>query len=247
MTLYLSRLTLARTPSARALLELVDPKDEGRAMDAHHRLIWSVFTDGANRERDFLWRADGQGKFFTLSARRPVSHPLFEPPETKPFEPELTPGDRLQFTLRTNATGAVPRPGQKRGQRVDVVMQALAALPQKADHAPPDGVGPLYPADLRSTRARARRPVMDKAATDWLSRQGERTGFTIDKLIVEGYRTVPLPKPTVGKRENAPKFGILDLTGTIEITDPARFLPALAQGFGRAKAFGCGLMLIRRA
>ncbi|WP_408742519.1 type I-E CRISPR-associated protein Cas6/Cse3/CasE [Acetobacter peroxydans] len=43
------------------------------------------------------------------------------------------------------------------------------------------------------------------------------------------------------------KLGILDLSGRIEITDPSLFLTQMAQGFGRAKSFGCGLMLIRRA
>ncbi len=41
--------------------------------------------------------------------------------------------------------------------------------------------------------------------------------------------------------------GVLDLEGEIEVTDPAAFATALAQGFGRAKAWGCGMMLIRRA
>ena len=50
-----------------------------------------------------------------------------------------------------------------------------------------------------------------------------------------------------GPRKGQPQFGILDLTGRIEIADPAVFLALLARGFGRAKAFGCGLMLIRRA
>jgi CRISPR system Cascade subunit CasE len=30
------------------------------------------------------------------------------------------------------------------------------------------------------------------------------------------------------------------------VKEPDRFLAKLAQGFGRARAFGCGLMLIRR-
>ena len=40
---------------------------------------------------------------------------------------------------------------------------------------------------------------------------------------------------------------LTDLTGEIAVTDPKAFLAKLAQGFGRAKGFGCGLMLIRRA
>ena len=35
--------------------------------------------------------------------------------------------------------------------------------------------------------------------------------------------------------------------GVVEVTDPTAFLSRLAQGFGSAKAFGNGLMLIRRA
>jgi CRISPR system Cascade subunit CasE len=33
----------------------------------------------------------------------------------------------------------------------------------------------------------------------------------------------------------------------LEVVSPDVFLEALARGFGKAKAFGCGLMLIRRA
>jgi CRISPR system Cascade subunit CasE len=39
----------------------------------------------------------------------------------------------------------------------------------------------------------------------------------------------------------------VDISGVIEVREPDRFLSALARGFGRARAHGCGLMLIRRA
>ena len=42
-------------------------------------------------------------------------------------------------------------------------------------------------------------------------------------------------------------FSVLDLEGVLEVIDPAMFLQHLSTGFGRAKAFGCGLMLIRQA
>ena len=32
----------------------------------------------------------------------------------------------------------------------------------------------------------------------------------------------------------------------LEVADPARFFDALVRGVGPAKAFGCGLMLVRR-
>jgi CRISPR system Cascade subunit CasE len=39
---------------------------------------------------------------------------------------------------------------------------------------------------------------------------------------------------------------VLDLSGALTVTDPTLFLEKLSGGFGRAKAFGLGLMLIRR-
>ena len=54
-------------------------------------------------------------------------------------------------------------------------------------------------------------------------------------------------RPDRDRRRQGATFGILDLTGEIAVTDPDTFLPALGAGFGRAKAWGCGLMLIQRA
>ena len=42
-------------------------------------------------------------------------------------------------------------------------------------------------------------------------------------------------------------IGVLDYEGELEVREPSAFLLAIRDGFGRAKAFGCGLMMIRRA
>ena len=42
-------------------------------------------------------------------------------------------------------------------------------------------------------------------------------------------------------------FSTLDFDGLLEVREPAAILPSIARGFGAAKAYGCGLMLIRRA
>ena len=62
MTLYLSRLTLNRSAGNAGLAPLLDPTNPAQALDAHHRLLWSIFADGPDRRRDFLWRADGDGR-----------------------------------------------------------------------------------------------------------------------------------------------------------------------------------------
>ncbi len=232
MSLYLSRLTLARDAPNAALSSLLDPADPGEAKTAHHRLLWTLFADGPERVRDFIWRAEGQGRFFTLSHRPPQPHPLFAPPEVKEFAPALAVGDRLTFVLRANATkdraaiSRLPKEEQK-SRRVDLVMDLLRAVP-------PGG------------RADARQDLARQAAEEWFARQGAQHGFASDQLIVNDYSAISLPRET-GRRAAHAKFGILDLSGTVRVTDPAAFVARLGQGFGRARAFGCGLMLIRRA
>lgn len=226
MTLYLSRLTLDRRAPSRALGPLLDPEDRHRAADAHHRLIWTAFGDSEDRKRDFLWRAEGQGRFYTLSSRPPRTDGLFEPPEIKPFEPDLRTGDRLAFALRANATKDRAR-GQlgpeKRDRRVDVVMDLLREVPS-------------------GQRAERRDGAAQEAASAWMTRQGEARGFRPLEVAVETYATLSL-----ARRRGSATLGVLDLSGRIEVTEPEAFLSALAVGFGRAKAWGCGLMMIRRA
>lgn len=236
MSLYLSRLTLNRYAPPRALAGLLDPRDENARMDAHHRLIWTLFGDAADRRRDFLWRADGRGQFFTLSARAPLANDLFTPPEVKAFDPDLRVGDRLAFALRANATkdqAAVSRLSSEarrgKSRRVDLVMDLLKDTP-KADRAA-----------LRMAKAQ-------EAGESWLARQGALKGFTAHQTAVEDYRVLRVPRGTGrGGKGREMTHGVLDLSGVLEVTDPTAFLPALAAGFGRAKAFGCGLMMIRRA
>ncbi len=222
MPLYFSRASLRREPSAAGLAALFDPPGEAPSPDPQRRALWTLFADHADRQRDFLWRADRRGRFFILSHRRPEDrHRLFEL-ETKPFEPALVPGDRLSFSLRANAT--LDRSGATSDRRVDVVMHALADVPKEE-------------------RADRRMALANREGVAWLSRQGARCGFTVDAAQAEAYRTLSL-----GRRGSKQiTLGVLDLDGRITVTDPDGLLAAIAGGFGRARAFGCGLMLIRRS
>ena len=222
MTLYFSRIRLSRRPSAQALAGVLSPPKTGPRRSAHHRLLWSAFADGPDRRRDFLWREDRDGAFLVLSERPPNPLDLFEPHEVKTFAPVLTPGTLLDFVLRANATRK-----KRGGQRVDVVMDALHDLP-------------------KSARAPERMAAAAREGRAWLERQGAAAGVCVVAAGVGNYSTEVLPGHR-GPRKGQPQFGILDLSGRIEVTDPAEFLAQLARGFGRAKAFGCGLMLIRRA
>jgi len=244
MTLYFSRLKLKRDPSTSALKGLIDPGDANERTDAHHRLLWSVFSDGSERTRDYLWRAEPKGRFYTLSRRLPIANGLFEAPESKEFSPALAKGDRLNFMLRANAVRSIPTTKaadtsqkRQRGKKVDVAMHLLHSVP-----AGPSSEG------TTSKRSEARYELASKASREWLENQGKTHGFEVvgDRFVLEDYSTVILPGKR-GKQRGQPQFGVFDLKGQITVTDAEPFIHQLAIGFGRAKAFGQGLMLIRRA
>lgn len=242
--LYLSRarIRVARGEALSAIAPLLIP-DDGTQRPGHaHRVLWLLFQDIPDAERDFLWRDEGNGRFMILS-RRPPSDPLgLFTIDTKEFEPSLAAGDRLAFVLRANPVVTTKRAGVKkaagngkaRGTRVDIVMDALKAVP-KTDWIE------------RTGRAFERDRIAKAVGADWLARQGERAGFKIvrePEPVIGGYVQIPIERRH-GRRPAG--FSVLDFAGQVEITDPNAFLAKLAQGFGAAKAFGNGLMLIRRA
>lgn len=245
--LYLSRARLRHDAPDGALREALSRLDGTRAA-AGHLLIWALFGDDPDRRRDFLWREAEPGVFYLLSARPPEDRSgLFRLDEPKPFAPALASGDRLHFVLRANATVARKPEGAGtgvRGERCDIVMDAIHEVP-------------------KGQRAAPRQEVLPAVATRWLAAQGEAHGFEIaerapaeewepgdtgeehrEALDVMGYRVLRIGR---SRGRAALQLGVLDLEGTLVVRNPARFVTALAHGFGRGKAFGCGLMLVRRA
>ena len=234
--MYLTRAVLNKGVGVASLAALLDPEDPNRALDAHHRLIWTLFPDRDAR-RDFLWRADGRGGFYVLSHRRPAQTGLFLPLESREFAPVMASGDRLSFVLRANATKdrrvSKDRHGRYRNRRVDLVMAGLHAVPGQS------GLGP----ERRSERPAMRMKIADRVAGTWLRALGQKNGFDVAHVQVEDYSVRKLPRA----RGSHVTFGLLDIRGMLSVTQPDVFLVALSNGFGRARAFGCGLMLIRRA
>ena len=226
MNWYLSKIRLSRSPAVRVLEESLRQPDAGKRRSAQHHMLWSAFATDPNQKRDFLWRAESDGSFLTLSPRPPrEGNELFAKPDVKLFAPSLEVGDLLDFQLQVNAT----RMKRGIGKRVDVVLDVICSVPKQE-------------------RAKERMAIAQKEGCAWLKRQGEKAGFTPHYVSADDYHTETLPRfGNEAKRRNRPDFGILDLSGQLEVTDPEAFLAQLVKGFGRAKAFGCGLMLIRRA
>lgn len=235
---YLSRARLRSDLSARELARAVLARDPNAAVAAGHRLVWTLFGDDPDRRRDFLWREEKGGAcaefgFYLLSARPPEDRlGIFELDPPKPFAPELCPGDRLRFALRANPV-VTRKDAQGRPRRHDVVMDALHRA----------GIAP-------GARAERRWEVLQGAARAWLEERGARHGFRLvadgegrPLLRIDGYDQRVVPRP----RAKPAVFSMVDVNGVLEVVEPEAFLAGIVRGFGKAKAWGCGLMLIRRA
>ena len=101
-------------------------------------------------------------------------------------------------------------------------------------------------AQLFLTGWRLRPHYSDWQRPAWLRRQVLAAGGEMEAnaVRVDGYQVL---RPPRGKSAREMHIGVLDFEGTLTLLQPAAFLERLSGGFGRAKAFGCGLMLIRRA
>lgn len=220
--MYLSRACLRKDAPSKALAEIFLPESNDKRVTVTHKLLWTLFSDGPERKRDFLWREAAPGLYYMLSAREPRdAHNLFVLNPPKPFAPVLAAGDRLAFSLRANPT--VSRKGSgKRGVRHDVVMNAIKPIP-------------------KDERAEKRTAAIQEAGVAWLRGQGERHGFALEHASADRYCI--LSPPHHGEKM---RLAALDFEGILKVTDPLLFTQMLAQGLGRAKAYGCGLMLIRR-
>lgn len=235
--LFLTRARLRQNASMAAIRSLLSPESDSARFSAAHKLVWTLFANGSERERDFLWREGEPGLFYLLSARRPSDQVgLFDLDEPKLFQPNLTVGDHLRFVLRANATISKGTEQGKRGKPCDVVMNAIHSIPP-------------------GSRAVERPRAVQEAGRKWLESRAAKSGFAIIPAhpergetgeprddLVTGYRTLTIPR-----RARPARLGVIDFEGILEVRDASQLTETIARGLGRAKAFGCGLMLIRRA
>ncbi len=221
--MYLSKVQLLSSVKAGA--ELAKLSQNG--VYAAHQLLWQLFPN--DKERDFLYREEqddfGLPQFFVLSKNQPISTQLFTI-QSKAFTPQLMVGSRLAFKLRVNPTICITPKGGKR-QRHDVLMHAKQQNRQQA----------MSGGQLKS--------IMDQAAINWLADEKRlaQWGVALDSLPnIIAYNQHQSKKRSGHKVQ----FSSVDCEGLLTVTDPAKFLKQYESGFGRAKAMGCGLMLIRR-
>lgn len=189
-----------------------------------HRALWQLFSDGPDRERDFLFhqRSERPDSCFVVSCRPPRPAEDWSL-QTREYRPQLKPGQRLAFALRANPTVARSRDG-RHSARHDVVFDARRQA-------------------QASGTAMSLAAAEQQAGYGWLESRGRACGFELEQARASGYRRRQLHRRRQGRLI---LFSTLDYEGVLHVTDPERLQRTLLQGIGPAKAFGCGLLLVRR-
>jgi CRISPR system Cascade subunit CasE len=89
----------------------------------------------------------------------------------------------------------------------------------------------------------SRESLAQEAGRRWLTEREDRWGISFTGVAVDRYSIQSFRK---NRRARAVQLGILDISGHLTVQDPTTFQKAIAAGLGRAKGFGCGMMMIRR-
>ena len=200
-----------------------------------HKMLWRLFDVDPSAKRDFLYRQtfeQGQMRYYILSKRKPINkNGVWHIEGPKVYDPMLKTGQRLFFMLRANPVVNMKSKEGKR-QRHDVVMHEKKVT----------GYNKL-PKDDRPSLQKL---VQDKCI-EWLNGKAESNGFTFkdSELLVDGYQQHKVHKTNFKNKQNI-YYSTVDFQGVLTVIDPESFKEALIKGIGKSKAFGCGLILIKR-
>lgn len=222
-----------------------------------HQWLWERFFPAPRgTPRDFLFRRVGDGTvpaFYAVSARRTRDDVPGWEVKLQDYAPKVAAGERLQFDLRANpvvsrlgepqrhadGTPRLRAAGKHAGRpkhkvvRHDVVMQAKKTLLAQA------GVSTW--AQWTGDDKPSLYDLVRDTAGDWLRERAAAHGFALE----EASFSADAYTQHRGKAGQI-LFSSVDFSGELTVTDPGAFIAALSHGIGHAKAFGCGLLLVRR-
>ncbi len=223
--MFLSKITLKQGVKLFGFLS----EQSGTDCYAAHQLLWGLFPNDGFKKRDFLFHKDernGLFSFLVVSREKPVETETLSV-QSKKYTPQLSEGVKLAFTLVGNPVIARKTEGKNHSVKHDVWMDAKKEAQEKG----------FSSTEIRSS--------CETAAKEWLIRQGERTGFHCsgESILIDGYQQNRFYK---GRGKGLIRFSSIHYEGLLTVTDPSAFTKMLAEGLGKSKAFGCGLMLVKR-
>lgn len=152
-------------------------------------------------------------------------------PEVKPMPAMWPPGLRLGFRVRVRPVVRIRPEGRGGGHReID-----LYAHTEFCSRTKTDETGAL--------------PSRQEVYTNWLRERLERDGAVVaERIVIEEYRRLRVlrrPRLRDGRRATVVADGPdVTLTGVLSVSEGAAFGRLLAEGLGRHRSFGFGMLLV---
>ena len=224
--MYFSRLTLTDTSLLYKL--------RGNSY-SEHQVLWTVFEDDRDAQRDFLYhKINGpRPQYYMLSSRKPkASMPEWQLEGPKAYTPAIQNGQKFYFTLRANPTVTLSKPTnsakKNSKKRIDVVTYEKIKIQYKTL---PHNKKPSY------------YELVQTSCLNWLEKRAQKNGFVFDRGRVQAEAYT---KHLARKQNKNITYYTVDFSGVLQVTEVESFKRVLFQGLGRGRAFGCGMLLIKR-
>jgi CRISPR system Cascade subunit CasE len=223
--MFISRVTLKPGPELFNLLKQKSGSDGYMA----HQILWNLFPNDGNKKRGFIFHKDEKGavpQFLLVSETEPVKTGGVSV-ISKSYHPQLVKGQKLVFSLLANPVVSRKVEGKKNSVKHDIWMDAKKQAKENGS----EGVDIVR--------------ACENATKLWLIQQGERCGFYLEEkdVLVDGY----IQNRFYKRRNTKPiLYSSIHYEGMLTVTNTEKFINTLFTGIGRSKAFGCGLMLVKR-
>lgn len=182
-----------------------------------HRVLWKLFPEDADANRDFLFRVEQAERTYAevlmQSVREPeISTPIAQIKALREYLPVLKSGQRLRFLLVANPVKMI---NDENGRK------NAAGEPKKCRV-------PL----VREEHQRA-----------WIERKLQ-DAVTLESLGVDPVFPLRFRK---NREDRAGKIQPVSFQGVFSVEKPDELMALIHTGIGPAKAFGCGLLSLARA
>jgi CRISPR system Cascade subunit CasE len=197
-----------------------------------HKKIWALVSRDKNQKRNFLYRVEYDAyqnikHIYLLAPHQISSQNNIKIAVSPKYQPQLETGEPLYFKLRANPI--IKRKENGKAKEYGIIMDAKHQFKKK---------GQDYQEQFSLDE------LIHDVGMKWLIRKGEQHGFSVKQFEVRIDNDREYPIKPRGKQ--AFTLRTLDFEGKLKIVDSDRLKKALFEGIGSAKAFGCGLFLVRR-
>ncbi len=214
--------------SGLAVFEYLD-EHGSNGLYSDHQLLWQIFPDKPDAKRDFLFRKETKSNnvYYVVSKRKPVNSIPMLKLQIKEYNPIIKKGQEYEFALMANPVISKKVEGGKNSSHHDVWMNAKL-----------EGKKSGYSLNELSS-------FIDKKTKEWIVHRAENHGFTIniEHLNISSYLQHRFFKKKAGKPI---LLSTIDYNGILKVIDIEIMKKTLFEGIGKAKAFGCGLLLVKR-